>query len=610
MADTLATPLADLCSAVQGSLSIPFVRCNVYISPLDSMASTPLHTDRVDSFVLQAQGSKRWRVFDTSDAVQPWPIVDAGFSERGKNGDVLYLEHVGPLLLDDLLQPGDVLYIPRGVPHATSTFGTQHLHCEGRGAQARFSTSMTLSLLLEPLGLTYDKVLRCTAGVIEGPGGIGPCPGAEEVLKLTPFLPGLREVLPVGFLSREQNWVDIVSSRAFELASSAGLPCLASHFQSSSGRAVLQEVLTHIWHSLQGAQSFYDERIAAGGAGMAKLSPAKRQQAGIDALGEFKFYPQQGLIFVQPPRVSREESLPVERALLDGVICDDIWKARGWVDKCWDRCPASCPGSWARNECRQHEVLEQAAVVVVVLRGEGFRMGGQHSRDTGGCIEEQRRALKSAELHVLGPLRQKGWEPLLLVDVVFNRGPEVEQQFREMVAGIGAELVRLRPQSLATQGEAVSASVEWALESAPHCSAIFLARIDLLFHANVPLPAPEVARRHSETILAPWVIWPKCNQSLVGHPRVGDTLFFVPRPRAEDFVRVVAGTGWLSLHELADQIVDVDVLFVSQHDTDSAKDWNPLYTMIGRNSVPFQGVSAVVNPMPGRRRLGHLWRYL
>ena len=34
----------------------------------------------------------------------------------------VYLQ-VGPLLLDELLKPGDVVYLPRGFPHVAGHFG-------------------------------------------------------------------------------------------------------------------------------------------------------------------------------------------------------------------------------------------------------------------------------------------------------------------------------------------------------------------------------------------------------------------------------------------------------------------------------------------------------
>ena len=43
-------------------------------------------------FCIVKQGVKRWRIFDTSTAVPRWPVLDAGMSDRGKAGDVLYLE--------------------------------------------------------------------------------------------------------------------------------------------------------------------------------------------------------------------------------------------------------------------------------------------------------------------------------------------------------------------------------------------------------------------------------------------------------------------------------------------------------------------------------------
>ena len=116
---------------------MPFVTTNVYISRLDSAVTAPLHTDRFDSFILQTEGAKRWRIFGSSCFAPKWPVLDASMSDRGKAGDVLYLEQVGPMLLDECLRAGDVLYLPRGFPHATSTFDTSKV------STACYSTSLT-----------------------------------------------------------------------------------------------------------------------------------------------------------------------------------------------------------------------------------------------------------------------------------------------------------------------------------------------------------------------------------------------------------------------------------------------------------------------------------
>merc|ERR1712107_860587 len=104
--NALSPVLADTCGALQNAFGVPFVTVNVYISRLDTQVTAPLHTDRFDSFIFQTEGSKRWRIFGTSDVTQPWPVLDAGVPDRGKNGDVIYLEQVGSLMIDECLAPG------------------------------------------------------------------------------------------------------------------------------------------------------------------------------------------------------------------------------------------------------------------------------------------------------------------------------------------------------------------------------------------------------------------------------------------------------------------------------------------------------------------------
>jgi hypothetical protein len=43
---------------------------------------------------------------------------------RGKAGDVLSFEEMGPPIIDTVVQPGDVLYVPTGFPHTTDTSTT------------------------------------------------------------------------------------------------------------------------------------------------------------------------------------------------------------------------------------------------------------------------------------------------------------------------------------------------------------------------------------------------------------------------------------------------------------------------------------------------------
>lgn len=92
------------------------VKVNAYFSPRESRLF-PLHWDTHDAFILQAQGAKEWHVYDP---VVPLPLEGRHasdgfeFTARGRRKLVM--------------RPGDVLFIPRGVPHQAFAKETDSLH--------------------------------------------------------------------------------------------------------------------------------------------------------------------------------------------------------------------------------------------------------------------------------------------------------------------------------------------------------------------------------------------------------------------------------------------------------------------------------------------------
>ena len=93
--------------------------CNAYLTPPGSAGFAP-HYDDVDAFVCQLEGRKRWRLYPPRDAGEVLPRVSSlNFRE----------EELGPATLDVVLEPGDVLYMPRGCIHqAESLPGAHSLH--------------------------------------------------------------------------------------------------------------------------------------------------------------------------------------------------------------------------------------------------------------------------------------------------------------------------------------------------------------------------------------------------------------------------------------------------------------------------------------------------
>jgi hypothetical protein len=103
------------------------VNTNVYITGPGTEVSMAPHNDLQCTLIFQVEGSKRWQLWEV-------PQVMLARSPRETVGKapnrVLDASKLGPPLLDVVLEPGHVLYVPRGVVHATSTadLATTSLH--------------------------------------------------------------------------------------------------------------------------------------------------------------------------------------------------------------------------------------------------------------------------------------------------------------------------------------------------------------------------------------------------------------------------------------------------------------------------------------------------
>lgn len=101
--------LWHLCALLEGFLGC-VVGANAYLTPTSSQGFAP-HFDDIDAFVCQVSGQKRWRVYaprgDGHDVLPRASSVDFT-AEEMKGVKVVY---------DEVLSPGDLLYLPRGTIH-------------------------------------------------------------------------------------------------------------------------------------------------------------------------------------------------------------------------------------------------------------------------------------------------------------------------------------------------------------------------------------------------------------------------------------------------------------------------------------------------------------
>jgi len=139
--------LGAMCLAALDAFGLP--NClNLYATARGTSTSAPPHTDKQDVFVLQSAGAKRWRVFEPPPPERR-PAADP--LARGKAHDALSLEELGEPVIDTVLTPGDVLYMPAGWPHTTDT-----VHTSAAGVSAEDdSLHLTIGIDTHIWGLDY-----------------------------------------------------------------------------------------------------------------------------------------------------------------------------------------------------------------------------------------------------------------------------------------------------------------------------------------------------------------------------------------------------------------------------------------------------------------------
>jgi len=89
------------------------VGTNVYITPGGAQGLAP-HCDDVEIIVLQLEGKKTWKLY------KPMVELSRDYTQDLKEADI------GEPIMEITLQPGDLLYFPRGTIHQAKTEGDSH----------------------------------------------------------------------------------------------------------------------------------------------------------------------------------------------------------------------------------------------------------------------------------------------------------------------------------------------------------------------------------------------------------------------------------------------------------------------------------------------------
>jgi hypothetical protein len=113
-------PVLEASQEVAADLGHP-VQVNAYVTPPQNRGFDD-HYDVHDVFVVQVTGEKHWRL---RPPVHEWPLRDQPWTDRR---DAVRAAAEQPPVVDEVLAPGDCLYVPRGWLHSATALGGTSIH--------------------------------------------------------------------------------------------------------------------------------------------------------------------------------------------------------------------------------------------------------------------------------------------------------------------------------------------------------------------------------------------------------------------------------------------------------------------------------------------------
>ncbi|WP_461190015.1 cupin domain-containing protein [Arthrobacter sp. Z4-13] len=157
-------PISDFSSRLSTELGHP-VQANAYITPPQNRGFDD-HYDVHDVFVLQIEGTKRWIIHEP---VHPDPLRDQPWTDRRST---VAEAAKGEAYIDTVLEPGDVLYLPRGWLHAAQAQGEVSIHLTlGIHSWTRYALAEQLAQAALAT-LCDDPEMRRTLPLgVDGPNG-------------------------------------------------------------------------------------------------------------------------------------------------------------------------------------------------------------------------------------------------------------------------------------------------------------------------------------------------------------------------------------------------------------------------------------------------------
>jgi hypothetical protein len=221
--------------------------------------------------------------------------------------------------------------------------------------------------------------------------------------------------------------------------------------------------------------------------------------------------------------------------------------------------------------------------LAIILRGESFRTGSQDSRNIGSDTSyEQQKEACATHNKLAEKIESLGYNVDFYIDTYSTKYDN------DMLGWYGSRVkaFKFHPTHLESQRVLLKDSIDLLKDSLNTYDAVLIIRLDLFLKDRyIDEYNPGV-----ETIQFICVLWRRNGKTPKGNPTINDMIYHYPRKYYDKLATLYTGGSkddGMRLHNLLDYetlVYGTDYTLLTQnfHDSDSQKDFNPYYRIIGR----------------------------
>ena len=226
---------------------------------------------------------------------------------------------------------------------------------------------------------------------------------------------------------------------------------------------------------------------------------------------------------------------------------------------------------------------------LLILFGESFRLGGQGNRNT-GSKDSYEAQINAAKTHVdfIMNLKKKNINMLVSIN-------SYTTQYDEDLNKIYKDVLydKIYYNNLLGQNKLIHNCLD-RIDNINKFDFILCMRIDLFLKDKFT----EIFNENSDKILFPSICF-EPHHKIGSHPRVNDVMMFVPRKYIDFFKENKYDLNHNTWYELVEKYNfnydELDMMLNTYHDSDSAKDYNPIYYIINRPENKIHTTTKIFN---------------